>query len=308
MSQDIETKAYLIDQVVTMDLPMRKVVQKLYEATTATIDKSLCLACAEKIISMSGRGDTVFIITGFPVPPKNVGETDGPPGASVLADILESADLKPIFLTDELCADVVKAARPKTPVVQLPVNKEKADSMAEGLLSKHNPSILISIERPGWNTKKEYHTMRGINISSLVGKTDYLFHLARNRGTATIAVGDGGNELGCGAIIKAVQKHVPYGAKCQCPCGGGIAAATPADVLVISGISNWGGYGIAACFSLLKGLKYRHNKKSEFQLLNHIISLGAIDSVTMKSKPFVDGVSPSINGHVVDLILTIANI
>ena len=307
LSQDIEKKAYLIDQVVTLDSPVRKVVRKLYEAATTTINKPLCLASAERIISTSGRRDTVFIITGFPVPPNNVGETDGPPGASVLADALESAELKPIFVTDELCAEIVKASRPKTPVVKLPVNLKTARNVAEDLLFKHNPSILISIERPGWNRKKEYHTMRGLNISSLVGKTDYLFHLAQSQGIATVAVGDGGNELGCGAIIHAVQKHVPYGAKCQCPCRGGIAAATPADVLLIAGISNWGAYGIAACFRLLKSLKYKHNKKSEFELLNRIVSAGAIDSVTMKAKPFVDGVPPSINGQVVDLVWTIVN-
>ena len=149
--------------------------------------------------------------------------------------------------------------------------------------------------------------MRGLNISSLVGKTDYLFQMAQKRGMATVAVGDDGNELGCGTILGAVQKHVPYGSKCQCPCRGGIAAVTPADALVISGISNWGGYGIAACFSLLKGLKYEHDKEREIQMLNRILHAGAIDSVTKEGKPSVDGISTSINGLVVDLVWTIAN-
>ncbi len=307
MSQDIKTKAYLIDQVTTLDLPMRKVAHRLCDAATATIDKPSCIACAERIISKSDRGDTVLIITGFPVLSSNVGETDGPPGAAVLADTLEKADLKPIFVTDELCAEIVKASRMKMPVVQFPTEKEKARNAADDLLSKYNPSILISIERPGWNRKREYHTMRGLNISSMVGKTDYLFQFAHTQGIATIAIGDGGNELGCGAIFDVVQKHVPYGYICQCPCGGGIAAATPADLLVIAGISNWGGYGIAACLSLLQDLKYEHNKKSEFELLNRIIAAGAIDSVTTKAEPFVDGVPPPINAQVVDLIWTIAN-
>ncbi len=307
MSYDIETKAYLLDQAIMLDLPIRKVVRKLYEAATTTTNKPLCLACAERLSSTSDRGATVFIITGFPVLRKNVCETDGPPGASVLADALENAELKPMFVTDELCAESVKASRPRTPVIRLPLEKEAAYNMAEDLLSKYNPPLLIAIERPGWNKEKEYHTMRGLNISGLVGKSDYLFHIAQRRGIATAAVGDGGNELGCGSILGTILKHVPYGSKCQCPCGGGIAAATPADVLVIAGISNWGAYGIAACFSLLKGLEYRHDKKSESELLDRIVSAGAIDSVTTKAKPFVDGVPPSINGLVVDLIWTISN-
>jgi hypothetical protein len=307
MRYDIETKAYLLDQAIMLDLPIRKVVRKLYEAAATTTNKPLCLACAERINSTSDRGDTVFIITGFPVLTKNVCETDGPPGASVLADVLENAELKPMFITDELCAEIVKASRPKTSMVKLPVDKEAAHNIVEDLLSKYNPPLLIAIERPGWNRKNEYHTMRGLNISGLVGKTDYLFHIAQRQGIATAAVGDGGNELGCGSILGTVLKHVPYGSKCQCSCGGGIAAATPADVLVIAGISNWGAYGIAACFSLLKGLEYKHDKKSESELLNRIVSAGAIDSVTMKADAFVDGVPPSINGLVVDLIGTICN-
>jgi hypothetical protein len=305
LGQDIERKAYLMDQVVTLDLPMRKVARRLHDAATAKTGTPLCLASAERIASTSDRSDRAFIITGFPVLPKCVAETDGPPGAAVLADALENAGLQPIFITDELCREVVKTSRPKTPVEKLPVDRDAARSVADSLLSKHNPSILISIERPGWNSEQQYHTMRGLSISSLVGKTDYLFQSAHNRGIATIAVGDGGNELGCGTILDTVRKHVPYGAKCQCPCGGGIAAATPADVLVIAAVSNWGGYGIAACFSLLKGLEYKHNTESESELLNRIIRGGAIDSVTTKAEPFVDGVSPAINQVVVGLVQTV---
>jgi len=149
--------------------------------------------------------------------------------------------------------------------------------------------------------------MRGVNISNLVGKTDYLFNYARKKGVTTIAVGDGGNELGCGSIMETVRKHVPHGAKCQCPCGKGIAATMPSDVLVIGGTSNWGAYGIAACLSLLKNLDYGHDGKSELRLLDRVINAGGVDSLTKESQPFVDGVPTSINKLVVDLIWTITN-
>jgi len=271
------------------------------------VNKPLCLAAAEKIAEKSQKGDAIFIITGFPVISKNVCETDGPPGAAVLAKTLKDAGMKPVMVTDELCSSVVKAVTPKIPVVKCSVNNETAEEMTEELLLTRNPSVLVSIERPGWNAKQEYHTMGGVNISNLVGKTDYLFGYARKMGVTTIAVGDGGNELGCGSIIETVRKHVPYGAKCQCPCGKGIAATTPSDMLVIGGTSNWGAYGIVACLSFLKDIDYRHDGKSELRLLGRIIDAGGIDSVTKESQPFVDGVPTSVNKLLVDLIWSITN-
>jgi len=216
-------------------------------------------------------------------------------------------NLKPIIITDEVCADVAKAVSQSTPVFEFPIEDSSARAKGNQLLSEYNPSLLISIERPGWNKKKVYHTMTGLNISDAVGKTDYLFELGHRHGVATVAVGDGGNELGFGTISQAVEKHVPYGSKCQCKCSGGIAAATPADSLVVSRTSNWGGYGIAACICLLKRLSYAHDGKSELKLLRQVNDAEGIDSVTKKAQPFVDGLPPQVNRLVADLIFKVAN-
>ena len=305
--EELHRKGYMIDEVVAMDIPLRRVVRKLHEAAVAKVNKPLCLAAAERIVEKTQNEDTILIITGFPVVSKNVCETDGPPGAAVLARTLENIGVKIIMVTDELCCDVVKAAAPKIPVVKYPIDNETAKETAEELFSAHSPSVLVSIERPGWNEKREYHTMSGVNISNLVGKTDHLFSYAKKMGVTTIAIGDGGNELGCGSIIETVRKHVPYGDKCQCSCGKGIAATTPSDVLVIGGTSNWGAYGVAACLSLLKKLDYGHDGKSELRLVDRVISAGGVDSVTKESQPFVDGVPTPINKLVVDLIWSITN-
>lgn len=298
----IDRKAYMIDQTVMVDLPFRKVVGKLYEAAMAIVNKPLCMAAAESISATVERDDVAFIITGFPVLEKNVCETDGPLGAAVLSETLRSLGLKPILVTDDLCVDVVKASSPDTMVTVCPTDTE-----AERLLDRHRPSVLIAIERPGANVKGEYHTMRGINISHLISsKTDHLFKRAKKREITTIAVGDGGNELGCGTIIQAVQKYVPYGTKCQCPCNRGIAAATPADILVIGGTSNWASYGIAACLGLMKNLVYEHTREDELQLLNRAISAGAVDALTGKKEPSVDGLPMPVNGLIIDLIWKIA--
>lgn len=307
MKLDIDKKAFMIDQVAALDLPARKVVRQLYEAAFKITNEPLCLAAAEEIAAKTNRGDSVFITTGFPIIPKNLWETDGPLGAAVLAETLRRLGLKPLLITDENCVEILKTVSPNMQVSEFPANDEQALLEAEDLISKFNPSIIIAIERPGWNEKQQYHNMKGQNISYLVGKTDYLFRHGRKLGITTIAIGDGGNELGCGAIAETVRKYVPYGARCQCPCGGGIAAVTPTDVLVMSGVSNWGSYGIVACLSLLKNVEYKHDGKNELRLLKRTVEAGAIDSITLESKPFVDGVPPSINNLVVNLIWTITN-
>jgi len=307
MNLTIEQKAYMIDQVAALDLPMRKVVRQLYEAAFETVNKPLCLAATEKIAAETSRGDSAFIITGFPIVPKNLWETDGPLGAAVLAETLHSLGVKPLLITDEGCVEILRTVSPNTSVLGFPVDDEQARLEAENLVSKFNPSVLVAIERPGWNEKKAYHNMKGQNISAFVGKTDHLFIYGRNSGIATVAVGDGGNELGCGTIVKTVRKYVPYGAKCQCSCSGGIAATTSADVLVISGVSNWGSYGVAACVSLLSDVKYKHTGASELCLLKKVVKVGAIDSKTLESGPCVDGVSSSVNNFIADLLWTITN-
>lgn len=298
----------MIDQTVSTDLPVRGVVRKLFDAAIkANSGKPLCLSAAQELIERTSKGDRVFVLTGFAIPPMNIPETDGPTGAAVLVNTLKAIKLEPILITDELCSKAVKAATPETEVLEFPIDPKQARNQAALLLQKYNPSALVAIERPGWNRKQEYHNMRGLNISSTVGKTDFLAASAQKRGILVIGVADGGNELGCGLISPAVRKHVPYGAKCQCPCNNGIAAATRADVLVIGGVSNWGAYGIAACLSLLKGTPYTHDRNAEMQLLSRIVKTGAIDSILKEPKPYVDGLSPSINGLVVDLIFAIAN-
>jgi len=307
MKGEIEQKAYLIDQIVAVDIPKRVGIRELYKEARKVAKKPLCHAAAEQIVTASEKGNTVFIITGFPVLPKNVCETDGPPGAVVLAEALRDLKLKPLIITDEACANVVKAISQTTPVFEFPINDDLARAKAEQLFSEFNPSLLISIERPGWNKKKVYHNMAGLNISDVVGKTDYLFELGRRHGVVTVAVGDGGNELGFGTISKVVEKYVPYGSKCQCKCNGGIATTTAADSLVIARTSNWGGYGIAGCIYLLKRWNYTHDGKKELKMLRQINDAGGIDSVTKKAEPSVDGLPPRINSLIADLIFRVVN-
>jgi len=307
MEVDIRRKSHMIDQIVALDLSARGFMRGLYDASAATVDKPLCLAAAERIANVANKGDVMFVITGFPMLPDGVCETDGPPGAAVIVETLKAMGVKPILVSDKFSSKIVGVASPGTEVLEIPLENEKAESEGKRLLSEYKPSALISIERPGCNDKQAYHVFRGFSITHFVGNTDYLFKYGREAGLATVAVADVGNELGCGKISDFVREKIPRGAKCQCPCEGGIAATTPADVLVIGGTSNWGGYGFAACLSMLKGLKYRHNRESELKVLKRINKAGAIDGVTLKNIPYVDGLPISVNGSVIDFVWTIVN-
>ncbi len=126
-------------------------------------------------MSKVGEGRNIFIITRFPIPPKNVCETDGLPGAAVLAYTLRDVGLKPTLVTDRLCEPVVRGVvEDEFPVELVSVERDKAERQAEELLNRYDPAAIVAIERPGWNRRGEYHTMRGYNISDLTGKTDYL--------------------------------------------------------------------------------------------------------------------------------------
>jgi len=54
----------------------------------------------------------------------------------------------------------------------------------------------------------------------------------------TIGIGDGGNELGMGKVHQQIKQKVPM--------GNTIASNISCDYLITCGVSNWGGFGVAA--------------------------------------------------------------
>ena len=85
-----------------------------------------------------------------------------------------------------------------------------------------------------------------------------------------------------GAIADTVKRLLPYGAKCQCPCGGGVTDATPVDVVVPGTCSNWGAYGIAGCLAaLLDDPDILHDTKAEARMLRGCIDAGMADGISI---------------------------
>src|SRR5439155_24760601 len=81
-----------------------------------------------------------------------------------------------------------------------------------------------------------------------------------------------------------------------------IAAVVPVDHLVVAGVSNWGGYGIAAALGRLTGLDLLHTPEIERRLVEACVAAGACDGVTRRREPTVDGLAAETHAAVVDLL------
>jgi hypothetical protein len=264
--------AETLDGLIRLDIPGRGVIGCLYAAAREKAGRPLTLAAACLLADRVRPGDTVILATGWVDQPEvspGCGESDGPPGTVALARAIRLAlKATPVIVTDACLVEATKAvaraagfecvpaeavglsvARNKlmtTTVLPFPEEAAAAGEEAARLLTAFKPAACIAIERGGGNGAGVIHNMAGLDTSASQAKLDQLFAAARRQGVATLAIGDGGNEIGMGNIAAAVRERVPYGAACQCGCGGGLAAATEVDVLVTASISNWGSYALAA--------------------------------------------------------------
>jgi len=307
--------------VTTVDVPSRGLILKLYDAARKAQGKPLTLLAAESLKKRVRTGDIVLVTTGFIIPPRMVPDTDGPPGTSVLARVLDLAlGAKTVVVTEAKVCKIItataraaglipaklgslKSLRHAIHIREFPVNDARARSEAETLINELKPAAVIAIEKTGRNDRGVYHNMRGLDVSSESAKVEHLFKQAEIQGIPTVGVGDGGNEVGMGKIKDAVRKNVRYGDKCRCPCGAGIAAAIETDVLVVATVSNWGAYGVSAMLAAIEGKQeIMHTKKIERRILRKGAGAGAIDGVTGFTEPSVDGLSEDIHAELVNII------
>jgi Domain of unknown function (DUF4392) len=81
-----------------------------------------------------------------------------------------------------------------------------------------------------------------------------------------------------------------------------IATVVRVDYLVVAGVSNWGGYGIAAELGRLTGLDLLHTPELERRLIERCVAAGACDGVTRRREPTVDGLASDTHAAIVDLL------
>jgi hypothetical protein len=188
-------------------------------------------------------------------------------------------------------------------VLEFPSGTAKAIAESERLISTYQPSAVIAIEKGSANRKGIIHNARGQDTTASMAKVDELVREARRAGIPSIGVGDGGNEIGMGMIADAIRQHIPYGDRCSCPCGGGIAPLEATDVLVTASVSNWGAYGIAACLAVMKSQPHAlHSEQMELRTLREAADAGLIDGNTGYVDPGADGIPATTHAAIITLL------
>ena len=245
-----------------------------------------CDQAARYIMDHPGN---VAITTGFYILSAGKPETDGPPGAIAIGRALEALGRQVTYIGDEHCNDVMRELLGgKGTVLDFPILDVPASRAAAAeLLATLDLGLIISIERCGRTSGDAYLNMRSLDITPQTARVDYLFE----GGVPSVGIGDGGNEIGMGNLVE----HIP--AVDTLPDD---PAVTKVDRLIISSVSNWGGYGLVAALSLLASRDLLPDLEDETRLIERAVDLGAVDGTTGEQKYYVDGFTTEENGLVLE--------
>jgi len=310
-----------VDSLTTADVGKRGTIEPIVHALNQgdgqQRDTPPVMTAAKKIAGEVETGETVIVLTGFSIPPAMSPETDGPPGAVSLSRSIDvGLGGNVILATDPNAVEICKAtaragglsvsdrdtafkSERTVSVEPFPIDVAAARSYADELLS-YDPAAIIAVEKAGPNAEGRYHNMTGKDISAVSSKVGPLYEHVDS--CLTVAVGDGGNEVGMGTIETAVRSEVEYGDRCNCDCGSGIACTIETDVLVPAAVSNWGAHGIVTCLSLLLDTPLLHEPEIERRMLVEASLSGAIDGIGGGTSGRCDGLPISVHESMVQLL------
>ena len=273
----------------------------------------------------------IGVVTGFYIADANppAGETDGPLGALFLARALTPLGIRVNLIPDYFCKGALHAGLEASGLRRSdlwilddspPPSSGWSELLDMGFRPAFGPLFelthLIALERAGPSHTREslqaqagctadainrfereapqegrggLYSMRGRDLSEYMGPSHRFFeNAARPPRITTIGIGDGGNEIGMGKIPwDVIRRNVPN--------GGLIACRVPTDYLIVSGVSNWGAYALAAGMGLLRGAKLDpslFDPEKERELLRIMVEKGPlVDGVTGRPTVTVDGLS-----------------
>lgn len=317
-----------IDRLVNTEMRLgqgslpRGVTYPLYEAARVKQGAPLTWLAATRLMEAVKPGSNVIVATGAGTPPGLPrGETDGPLGAAALA---RSIDMglggKPIFIGEErnmpstrACAlaagllideELFPQRNGIALAIDYPLGPEAGAKKAAELLDTYKPAAVLTVEKAGVSRSGRTHSITGFGrLPDLMANAWLLTDLAMERGIPVISIGDGGNEIGYGIIEDDVRRIQPWGNKCDCPCGTGIAVVSKADVLISAAVSNWGAYGLCAMLALLlKRPEVLHDELTEQRMLIASIEAGAMDGSYTTLTPFVDGISLDVQKAIITML------
>ncbi len=237
-------------------------------------DPDFCHQAARFILDHPGR---VAIITGFYILSAGRHETDGPPGAIAIGNALQALGWEVTYVVDCHSAPMmVDWLGSRAPVVEFPIAGDEASrAEASRLLDDLRPDLLISIERCGRNARGAYLNMLSRDITEHTARLDYLFE----QGIPSVGIGDGGNEIGMGNLAE----HIPPVDRLPDE-----PAITTVDRLVLASVSNWGGYGLVAALSILKGRNLLPTTEEDARLISRMVEEGAVDGGSGINRYYVD--------------------
>ncbi|NBI71437.1 DUF4392 domain-containing protein [Clostridiaceae bacterium] len=246
---------------------------------------------AQTALSLS-QARHAILLTGFPVRLPDgsiVGETDGPSGTANLAYALLETGCRVSVVTDFVSLPLLEAALalrvPSAELIVLPQNEP--EPFIKELVQRVKPTHFISLERPGKAQDGHYHNMRGEQIDDMLTDSAAFLSEAKKAGATTIAIGDGGNEMGMGAFRAEIAAGVA--------CGETICAREAADLTLAGGVSNWWGWGIASLLSLRLGRSLLPSEETEARLLRQVVLAGGVDGATREATVTVDNLSLEVN-------------
>ncbi len=251
----------------------------------------------------TAEAPVVGLVTGFYVPGGEVpaAETDGPGGAALLALAFHRLGFPCRLLTDTACRSVCTAALKAAGVGDVPVDAAApGDDLAAVVATWRQAGVswALAIERCGRTADGTMRNMRGQDIGADVTPLDDVFVAGPWR---TIAIGDGGNEIGMGSLPAGlIAGHVAHGAR--------IACVTPADHLVMAGVSHWGAYALLGALAVLRPdwrtvIDAVLDPELDRTIIAAMVAHGpAVDGVTRRRAPTIDSLPMNEHGQMLNAI------
>jgi len=240
--------------------------------------------CAASLLKDDRK--VALITTGFFV--KNSAETDGPPGAYFLYLALQKLGYEVKLLVDPIVYPLMCKHVGYEVLINMPLGDEvDTEATAQLIREDLNPSVIISTERCGRASDGKYKNMSGIDIGSHTAKIDEVFQILDEQ-SFSIAIGDGGNEIGMGNLTAEINRHLDLD-----PC------QVTVDTLLIATVSNWGVYGlIAELASQVKNPSILPCAEAQYDFVKSIVSMGAVNGMSGIPECIVDGFDSQVEKQI----------
>ena len=285
-SKNINDNAFLEIQKVILEHDYREM------NTLSQIMNNLYIKEASEMIFQNiGKGKIIISTGFFEIIPKTI-ETDGPPGAFSIGNAISELGGEVIYLIEDHTKNFID--KKNNTIIFPNTSKEESLKFSEQIIKTYDPSVLISIERCGITEKNRYLNISRQDISKFNAFIDTLFDLHPN----TIGIGDGGNEIGMGKLydyISSSEKFIDE------------PTISKTKHLIVTTVSNWGGWGIAAALSLLSNKKLLETTEQATEIMQQQLDLGAVDGSNFKSELSVDGFNWEINKKILQKLHRIIN-